>query len=285
MRVSKSLYLQILAAVILGVLLGHFWPLYGQEMQPLGDGFIKLVRMIIAPIVFITVAVGIAKLTDTVAVGRIGLKALIYFEVLTTLAMLIGLIVGHVISPGAGVHADPKGLNASAVATYTNAPHQSVAGFILNIIPNTIVDAFAKGEILQVLLFAVLFGLALAHMGQRGKTLVKVLEESGDAFFGIIFMIMRLAPLGAFGAMAFTIGRYGIGTLAQLGMLMLSFYITCILFVFIVMSVVMRLIGLRLLPMLVALGGVATFMWRRTGNVLPGAFVCGGLATWFMVAA
>jgi aerobic C4-dicarboxylate transport protein len=250
LKISKTLYLQVLVAVVLGAGLGHFYPDLGQAMAPLGDGFVKLVRMIIAPIIFITVAVGIAKLSDTASVGRIGLKALIYFEVLTTVAMLIGLVVGHLVQPGIGVHADPKTLNGGAVAQYTHAPAQSVSGYLLNIIPNTVVDAFARGEILQVLLFAVLFGLAMSHMGERGKTLVRVIDESGTAFFNIIGMIMRLAPLGAFGAMAFTVGKYGIGALANLGLLMLCFYITCLIFVFVVLAVVMRLIGLRIWPML-----------------------------------
>ncbi len=250
MSVSKSLYLQVLVAVILGVLLGHFAPDLAQQMQPLGDGFVKLVRMVIAPIIFVTVVVGIAKLTDTLEVGRIGLKAIIYFEILTTVAMIIGLLVGHLVEPGLGVHADPKTLNRSAVAQYTNAPHLTVPQFLLNIIPSTFVDAFAKGEILQVLLIAVLFGLALAHLGDRGKTLVKVIDETGAAMFRIIGYIMKVAPLGAFGAMAFTIGKYGIGTLAQLGILMACFYVTCALFVFVVMAIVMRICGLRLWPMM-----------------------------------
>ncbi len=250
MSVSKSLYLQVLAAVILGVLLGRFAPDLATQMQPLGDGFVKLVRMVIAPIIFVTVVTGIAKLTDTLEVGRIGLKAIIYFEVLTTVAMFIGLVVGHLVQPGAGVHADPKTLNGSAVSQYTHAPHLSVAQFLLNIIPNQFIDAFAKGEILQVLLIAVLFGLALAHMGERGRTLVKVIDEVGGALFRIIGYIMKVAPLGAFGAMAFTIGKYGIGTLAQLGILMACFYLPCALFIFIVMAAVMRICGLRLWPML-----------------------------------
>lgn len=247
---SKSLYLQVLVAVVLGAALGHFYPLVAQTMQPLGDGFVKLVRMVIAPIVFVTVVVGIARLNDAAEVGRIGIKAILYFEVMTTFAMLIGLAVGLVLAPGTGMHVDPHSLDHNAVAKYTGAAHQSVADFILHIIPDTIVGAFATGEILQVLLFAVLFGIALAHMGERGQVVVKVIDEAGAAMFGVIGMIMKVAPIGAFGAMAFTVGRYGIGALAQLGLLMVCFYITCALFIFIAMGLVMRGCGLSLLQLL-----------------------------------
>jgi aerobic C4-dicarboxylate transport protein len=247
---SKSLYIQVLVAVVLGALLGHYFPVYGKLMQPLGDAFVKLVRMVIAPIIFITVAVGIAKLTDTKSVGRIGLKAIVYFEVMTTAAMLIGLVIAFAVAPGDGVNADAHALNAAAVAKYTNAPHLSVTDFLLNIIPDTVVGVFAKGDILPVLFFAVLFGIALARMGERGKTIVRVLDEAGAAFFGIIGLIMKVAPLGAFGAMAFSIGSFGIGTLGHLIELMLCFYATCALFVFVMLGVVMRICGLSLLRLL-----------------------------------
>ena len=248
---SKSLYMQVIAGVVIGAVLGHFWPKIGVEMQPFGDAFIKLVRMIIAPIVFVTVVVGIAKLSDAKEVGRIGLKAIVYFEVLTTFAMIIGLIVGHVIQPGVGLNIDPTTLDRKAVARYADAPHVGVTDFLLNIIPNTVVDAFAKGEILQVLLFAVLFGLGLARLGgERGKAVVHFLDEAGGALFGVIAIIMRVAPLGAFGAMAFTIGRYGIGTLLQLGLLMLCFYLTCVIFVVVVLGLVARIVGLNIFKIL-----------------------------------
>jgi aerobic C4-dicarboxylate transport protein len=240
---SKSLYIQVVIGVVAGALLGHFWPAVGVEMQPFGEGFIKLVRMIIAPIIFVTVVVGIAKLSDAKAVGRIGLKAVIYFELMTTVAMLLGLIVGHVVRPGEGLNISVASLDGSQVAKYANAPHVGPVEFIMNIIPDTVVGAFAKGDILPVLLFAVLFGLGLAGMGERGKMVAHVLDEAGGALFGVINIIMRLAPLGAFGAMAFTIGRYGIGTLVQLGMLMLCFYATCAIFVFVVMGIVARAFG------------------------------------------
>ena len=248
---SKSLYVQVVVAVILGVLLGHFYPEYAVQMQPLGDAFVRLVKMVIAPIIFITVVVGIAKLTSTAGVGRIGLKAIIYFEVLTTVAMLIGLVVGHLVQPGHGVNADPKTLNAGAVARYVDPKaHQGVIEFLINVIPDQIVNAFAKGDILPVLFFAVLFGVALAKVGERGTTLVKVLDQAGAAMFGVVALIMRVAPLGAFGAMAFAIGRYGIGTLSNLLYLMIAFYITCALFVFIVLGAIMAYCGLNLLQLL-----------------------------------
>ncbi len=249
-RASKALYIQVLVAIVAGVLLGHFVPHIAVAMQPFGDGFVKLVRMMIAPIIFITVVVGIGKLTDTAEVGRIGLKAIVYFEVMTTIAMLIGLAVGHLVAPGSGMNVDPATLDRAAAAKYTTAPHPGVADFLLAIIPDTIVGAFAKGDILPVLFFAVLFGIGMSHLGERGQRLMHVLEEANTALFAVISIIMRVAPLGAFGAMSFTVGRYGIGALAQLGELMLCFYLTCVLFIFIVMAAVMRIAGLRLWPLL-----------------------------------
>lgn len=247
---SKYLYVQVLLAIAIGIVLGHFWPSIAVEMQPFGDGFVKLVKMMIAPIIFITVVVGIGKLTDTNEIGRIGLKAIIYFEILTTLAMLIGLVVGHFIAPGAGLNIDPATLDKSRVATYTNAPHVGVAQFLLNIIPDTIVGAFAKGDILPVLFFSLMFGIGLAGMGERGRNVVHFLDEAGAALFRVIGIIMKVAPLGAFGAMSFTIGRYGLGSLVQLGYLMACFYITCALFIFVGLNIVMRITGLRLWPVL-----------------------------------
>jgi aerobic C4-dicarboxylate transport protein len=249
-RASKSLYIQVLIAILAGVALGFFFPTFATAMQPFGDGFVKLVKMMIAPIIFITVVVGIGKLTDTAEVGRIGLKAIVYFEVLTTLAMLIGLVVGHVVHPGVGLNVDPATLDAKAVAKYTTAPHLGVAEFLLNIIPDSIVGAFAKGDILPVLFFAVLFGVGMANIGERGRTVLRVLEEVNHALFAVINIIMRVAPLGAFGAMSFTVGKYGIGALANLGILMLCFYITCAVFIFVVLAAVMRLSGLRLWALL-----------------------------------
>ncbi len=248
-KASKSLYLQVIVAVIAGVALGYLSPAWAMEMKPFGDAFVSLVRMLIAPIIFITVVVGIGKLTDTKEVGRIGLKAIVYFEVLTTAAMLIGLVVGHVVQPGVGLNADPASLDAKSVASYTGA-HQTPVQFLLAIIPDTVVGAFAKGDILPVLLIAVLFGIALSHLGERGRAITRVLDEAGHAFFGIIGLIMKVAPIGAFGAMAFAIGRYGLGSLVQLAWLMGSFYITCALFIFVVLWAVLRVTGLGLWPLM-----------------------------------
>jgi aerobic C4-dicarboxylate transport protein len=238
------LYVQVLTAIALGVLLGYLWPETGAALRPLGDGFIKLVRMMIAPVIFAVVVVGIAKMGDLKAVGRIGVKALIYFEVISTVALVIGLIVVNILKPGVGINADPASLDTSAVASFTKgAQSLSTVDFLLNVIPNTVVGAFATGELLQVLFFSVLFGLALLHLGERGRFLVDVIDQFSHALFGIIGIIMRAAPIGAFGAMAFTIGRYGIGSLVQLGQLMAGVYITCLLFIFIVLGTVARLAG------------------------------------------
>ena len=248
---SKSLYIQVLVAVILGILLGHFYPQTAQQMQPLGDAFVRLVKMIIAPVIFLTVVVGIAKLTGGAGVGRIGLKAILYFELLTTVAMLIGLAVGHFYAPGAGLNADPKSLNVASVARFIDPKaHQSVTDFLIGIIPDQVVNAFAKGDILPVLFFAVLFGVALAKIGERAAPLVKILELANAAFFGIVSIIMRVAPIGAFGAMAFAIGRYGTGALVNLFQLMIAFYVTCAVFVFVILALVMAYCRLNLIQLM-----------------------------------
>jgi aerobic C4-dicarboxylate transport protein len=235
--IYTHLYFQVLVGIALGVAVGYLWPKTGAGLRPLGDGFIKLIRMMIAPIIFGTVVVGIAKMGDMKSVGRIGVRSLVYFEIVSTVALLIGLAVINIVRPGVGINADPATLDAKAVAAYTtNAQHLSTVDFLLNIIPSTIVDAFAKGEILQVLLFSVLFGLALLHVGEKGRTLIKFLEEVTHVLFGVVGIIMRVAPIGAFGAMAFTIGQYGIGTLFSLGKLMACFYLTCFLFIVVVLG-------------------------------------------------
>ena len=235
--IYTHLYFQVLVGIALGVAVGYLWPKTGAGLRPLGDGFIKLIRMMIAPIIFGTVVVGIAKMGDMKSVGRIGVRSLVYFEMVSTVALLIGLAVINIVRPGVGINADPATLDAKAVAAYTtNAQHLSTVDFLLNIIPSTIVDAFAKGEILQVLLFSVLFGLALLHVGEKGRTLIRFLEEVTHVLFGVVGIIMRVAPIGAFGAMAFTIGQYGIGTLFSLGKLMACFYLTCFLFIVVVLG-------------------------------------------------
>lgn len=235
----KSLYVQVLFAITAGVLLGHFYPEIGTLMKPLGDGFIKLIKMIIAPIIFCTVVTGIAGMESMKAVGRTGGIALLYFEIVSTLALLIGLIVVNVIKPGAGMNIDPSQLDVTAVKVYADAAKsQGIVAFLLDVIPGSVVGAFASGNILQVLLFAVLFGFALHRLGEKGQLVFNVIDSFSRVIFGIINMIMRLAPIGAFGAMAFTIGKYGVGSLVQLGQLILCFYLTCVLFiVFIIGSI------------------------------------------------
>jgi len=240
----KSLYIQVLIAVVIGVLLGHFYPSLGEAMKPLGDGFIKLIKMIIAPIIFCTVVSGIAGMENMKSVGKTGGYALLYFEVVSTIALIIGLITVNVIAPGAGMNVDVSSINTKAVAAYTGpGKMQTTTEFLLNVIPNTVVDAFAKGEILQVLLFAILFGFALHRMGAKGKLIFDFNDKISHVFFGIVGFIMKLAPIGAFGAMAFTIGKFGLGSLLSLGKLMGTFYLTCLLFVFIVLGLIARLHG------------------------------------------
>src|SRR6266851_3248642 len=211
------LYFQVLVAILVGVLLGHFFPQLATKMKPLGDAFIKLIKMMIAPIIFATVVVGIAKVNDMKEVGRVGVKALIYFELVSTLALAIGLVVVNLVRPGTGINADVSTLDTSSVSGYTKeAQSLSTVGFLMHMIPDTVVDAFAKGEILQVLVFSILFGLALARFGDKGRPLVDLLDQLSHALFDVIGIVMRVAPLGAFGAMAFTVGKYGIGTLTSL---------------------------------------------------------------------
>ncbi|GAB7259470.1 MULTISPECIES: dicarboxylate/amino acid:cation symporter [Dickeya] len=242
--IFKSLYFQVLTAITIGILLGHFYPALGQQMQPLGDGFVKLIKMVIAPVIFCTVVTGIAGMESMKAVGRTGAAALLYFEIVSTLALIIGLVVVNVLQPGAGMNVDPSSLNAAAVANYaTEAGKQGVVPFLMDIIPSSVIGAFASGNILQVLLFAVMFGFALHHLGDKGVLIFDVIDSFSRVIFGIINMIMRLAPLGAFGAMAFTIGKYGVGTLVQLGQLIICFYITCILFVVLVLGTIARATG------------------------------------------
>jgi aerobic C4-dicarboxylate transport protein len=240
----KILYVQVLFAIVLGVLLGVFYPEVGTAMKPLGDGFIKLIKMIIAPVIFCTVVAGIAGMQDMKKIGRVGGKALLYFEVVSTFALAIGLIVANVAKPGAGFNVDPATLDSSSIAQYTtNAHAQTTTEFIMHIIPTTFVDAFATGNILQVLLVAILFGFALSMMGERGRPVTKLIDDVSHVIFGIVNIIMKVAPLGAFGAMAFTIGKYGIASLLPLAKLMGSFYLTCALFIFIVLGLIARFTG------------------------------------------
>jgi aerobic C4-dicarboxylate transport protein len=240
----KILYVQVLFAILCGVLLGVFYPKLAVDMKPLGDGFIKLIKMIIAPVIFCTVVAGIAGMQDMKKVGRVGGKALLYFEVVSTFALAIGLIVANVVRPGDGFNANPATLDTKSIAEFTaKAKTQSTVDFLMNIIPNTFVDAFAKGEILQVLLIAILFGVALSLLGQRGKPITKFIDDLSHVIFGVVGIVMKVAPIGAFGAMAFTIGKFGIASLLPLAKLMGSFYLTCGLFVFGVLGVIAYLTG------------------------------------------
>ncbi len=240
-RFHRTLYGQVLVATAVGVLLGHFWPAAGLMMRPLGDGFIKLVRMTIAPIIFCTVVAGIAGGGGVKTIGKAGGLALVYFEVVSTLALAIGLVVVNLVEPGAGMNVDPRRLDAAAVAQYVGAGRaRSATAFLIDIIPTSVVDAFVRGDVLQVLLFSTLFGVALRMLGARGASVFQLIEQLSSIFFTIVAGIMKAAPLGAFGAMAFTIASFGVGTLAQLGKLVACFYLTSLVFIFVVLGGIAR---------------------------------------------
>lgn len=263
--IYKSLYFQVIVAIIAGVLVGHFSPSgtqiingteqyvkgWGELFYPLGQGFIKLIKMIIAPVIFCTVVSGIAGMESMKSVGKTGGVALLYFEIVSTIALIIGLAVINIAKPGVGMNVDPASLDTSGISKYVESgAAQSTQEFFMNIIPDTVVGAFAQGEILQVLLFALLFGFALHKLGDAGKPVLKFIDQIAQVFFNIVNMIMKLAPIGAFGAMAYTIGKYGIGSLAQLGQLILCFYVTCLLFVFLVLGTIARISGFSILKMI-----------------------------------
>ncbi|MEO6921263.1 MAG: dicarboxylate/amino acid:cation symporter [Collimonas sp.] len=240
----KSLYVQVLTAIVIGVVLGYFYPETGAAMKPLGDGFIKLIKMIIAPVIFCTVVIGIAGMEDMKKVGKTGGLALLYFEIMSTVALILGLIVVNVWHPGTGMHIDLSTLDAKSIAAYTGpGKMESTADFFFHIIPSSMVDAFAKNEILQVLLIAILFGFSLHKFGGRGTLVFDFVEKFSHVLFGMVGLIMKVAPIGAFGAMAFTIGKYGLGSLLSLGQLMGAFYLTCLLFIFGVLGAVARFHG------------------------------------------
>lgn len=246
-RFYQILYVQVLIAISCGILLGHFDSKLAIDMKPLGDGFIKLIRMLIGPIIFCTVVSGIAGMHDIRKVGRIGCKALLYFEVVSTLALFIGLAVGNTVRPGAGFNVDPATLNGAAVSEYVGkAQNFTTKDFLINIIPNTVADAFTKGDVLQVLLISLLFGFALAAMGARAKPITDLVDTASQSVFGVINFLMRFAPIGAFGAMAFTVGKYGVVSLAPLLKLIATFYLTSFLFVFIVLGMIARIAGFRI---------------------------------------
>jgi aerobic C4-dicarboxylate transport protein len=252
MKIFRSLYLQVIIAIVIGILLGRYYPDIAVQLKPLGDGFIKLIKMMIAPIIFCTIVTGIAGMQSTKKVGSVGLKAIIYFEVVTTIALIIGLLVINILKPGAGMNIDPASLDTESVASYTSAAAkpESVSDFILHIIPENIVNAFSTGNILQVLFFSILLGFALSKIGPKALPLLKGIQSFESGLFSIIRMIMKLAPLGALGAMAFTIGKYGLGSLASLGQLMISFYLTCLIFILVILGGILKLAGFNIFRLL-----------------------------------
>jgi len=240
----RSLYVQVLIAIMIGAALGTFFPHTGAAMKPLGDGFIKLIKMMIAPIIFCTVVLGIAGMENLKAVGKTGALAMLYFEILSSVALVIGLVIVNIVGPGRGMNVDPASLDPKTVAAFTGPGKlESFTPFLLDVIPDSVVGALAKGDILQVLFFAILFGFALHMVGEKGKGVYGLIEQISQILFTAVGIIMKVAPLGAFGAMAFTIGKYGLGTLTQLGELMACFYSTCLLFIFVVLGLIARLHG------------------------------------------
>jgi aerobic C4-dicarboxylate transport protein len=247
----RQLYVQVLVAIALGIAIGHFYPSAGAALKPLGDGFIKLVKMIIAPVIFLTIVNGIAGMHDLARVGRVAAKAFIYFLFFSTLALIVGLIVANVVRPGEGLNIDPASLDAGAVSGYAAKAHETtLTGFVLSVIPETLPSSLTQGNILQVLLVAILFGIALVSVGERGAKVLSFLEDVSIVVFRIVSILMRAAPIGAFGAMAFTIGTYGVGTLANLAWLVGTFYLTSLLFVLVVLGTVARLAGFSILRLI-----------------------------------
>ena len=247
MKYLKVLYVQVIIAIVIGIIVGHFYPSFGVQLKPLGDGFIKLIKMMIAPIIFCTIVTGIAGMQNTKKVGRVGLKAILYFEVVTTLALIIGLLVINILKPGVGMNVDVASLDTKDIQNYiSESKSQSVGDFFMHIIPENIVNALSTSNILQVLFFSVLLGFALSKIGEKAVPLLKGIQSLETGLFAIIKIIMKVAPLGALGAMAFTIGKYGVGSLAQLGQLMGSFYITCILFIVVVLGGILKYTGFNI---------------------------------------
>ncbi|UZK69630.1 dicarboxylate/amino acid:cation symporter [Sphingomonas sp. S1-29] len=247
----RHLYAQVLLAIVAGVAVGHFYPATGEALKPLGDAFIKLVKMIIAPVIFLTIVTGIAGMRDLASVGRVAGKAFTYFLFFSTFALVIGMVVGNLVQPGAGLSIDPATLDAGAVADYASKAQQStLTGFLLDIIPATFTGALTQSNILQVLFVAILFGVALALVGDKGERVLGLLEDVSTVFFKLVSIVMRAAPVGAFGAIAFTIGAYGLGTLANLAALVATFYLTALLFVIVVLGSVARLCGFSIFKLI-----------------------------------
>ncbi|WCM25827.1 dicarboxylate/amino acid:cation symporter [Sphingomonas sp. QA11] len=250
----RHLYVQVLVAIIAGVTLGHFWPAWGAAMKPLGDGFINLVKMVIAPVIFLSVVSGIAGMRQLSSVGRVAAKAFAYFLVFSTLALIVGLIVANVVQPGAGMNVDPASLDQGAVATYTHKAHETtITGFLMSIIPTTMVSALTDGSILQTLFVAILFGIAMSLVGKPAEPVLHMIERLALVVFRLVGILMRAAPVGAFGAMAFTIGKYGVGSLVNLGALVATFYFTSLFFVLVVLGAVARVHGFSIVRLIVYL--------------------------------
>ena len=251
MRYLKSLYAQVIFAIIVGIIIGTLYPSFAVQLKPLGDGFIKLVKMMIAPIIFCTIVNGIAGMENTKKVGMVGIKAIVYFEIVTTFALMIGLLIINILKPGVGMNIDPASLDLKAVEGYMTAKKDvGVIEFILNIIPDNIINALSAGNILQILFFSILLGFALSKIGPKGRPLLVGIKSIEEALFAVIKIIMRVAPLGAFGAMSFTIGKYGLGSLVSLGKLMGSFYLTCIVFIIFILGGILKYNGYSLFRLL-----------------------------------
>ncbi|PZR49264.1 dicarboxylate/amino acid:cation symporter [Paraburkholderia fungorum] len=247
----RTLYFHVLLAILLGALLGHFAPSLAVQMKPLGDAFIKLIKMVIGPIIFCTVVTGMAGMGDIKKVGRVGGKALLYFEIVSTLSLVIGLVAGHLFRPGAGFNLNPATIDTKALAGFTTAAHeQNTVDFLMHIIPDTVVSAFSSGNVLQILLISVLFGAALAATGEYGRPLVRMIDRFAQTFFGIVHIIMKVAAIGAFGSIAFTVGTFGIGAVLPLLKLIGTFYLTLAFFVLVVLGIISRLLGFSILRFL-----------------------------------
>jgi len=251
-RLFNLLYFQVVIAIIIGILIGHFYPSLGVQLKPLGDGFIKLIKMVIAPLIFCSIVLGIAGMEDVKKIGKVGVKALLYFQLSTMAAMLLGVLVINVVKPGDGMHADPKTLDTTEVSSYiAQSEHQGgVKDFLLDIIPENVFGALSSGNLLQVLFFAVLFGYGLSRIGAKAEPAIRVMQSFLDGLFAVIKMIMKVAPIGAMGAMGFTIGKYGISSLSSLGLLMLCFYGTCLLYVFLVAGLFLKYYGISIVKVL-----------------------------------
>lgn len=264
MRIFKHLYTWVIIAIIIGITLGVLFPDFAQQLKPLGDGFIKLIKMMIAPIIFCTIVTGIAGMQNMKTAGRVGLKAIIYFEIVTTVALLIGLVIVNILQPGKGMHVDVTSLDTSGVKNYIQQGQATgVADFLLHIIPDTLIGAFAEGNILQVLFFAILFGVALSQIRSKVQPLLRALENIEDGLFAMMRIIMKVAPLGALGAITFTVGKYGFGSLASLGELMICFYATCILFIVFVLGSILKYYGFSIFKLI---GYIADELWVVLGT-------------------